>query len=586
MDSIKFYIGDEDKVVIEDKGFEDSLFTNQYVKALRRLEDILQHPSNTVPNIIAFCGDRGEGKSSCMESFATILENINDDNVTGNLKNLQIHDAENGHKLEDLCPTTINSDFQQCNTIDPLFFDNEHNLLELLLGQMFSKLSARIKNEKDAVEGKDDNYRALLEKFHDTKWNLFQLFKGRETVVDPIAQLDSLAAGVTLRESITSLITEYLKFFGSENDYFVVKIDDLDLNITGAYKMAEQIRKYLVSDKCIILISVNIDQLVQVISNSISKDFIKGEGANAEEMAQKYVDKLIPVENRINMPRVRNLSDIKLFICSREINEQNIEEEKEIVHYNSVKEAVLKLIYQKTSLLLYNMRGSVSPIVPNNLRSLRHLIQLLLSMPFYKDSKDSSENLQNFISYFYRTWIGKLQREDKEFAMSLINEANTISINKKVVMYLGNYYLDLDNSNDEEDKRKFLKAIIDSSNSSYNVSFGDVYYLIDIVERERTDDSVQDLIFFLKVFYSILLHLSVDNSISELQNNEPDKNIEIYKEDNNFNNCNPIQKLINGSYFTYQRGDVLPPSNNNRYRDLVVRVSSYMFRETEADITR
>lgn len=568
MDSVKFYIGDEDKVVIEDKGFENSLFTNQYVKALRRLEDILQHPSNTEPNIIAFCGDRGEGKSSCMESFATILENIKDENVTSGLKNLQISDAEKDNKLEDLCQTIKDSHFQQCNTIDPLFFDNEHNLIELLLGQMFSKLSKKIKNDKNVENDKDDDYRALLERFHDTKWNLFQLFKGRETVVDPIAQLDSLAAGVTLRESITGLITEYLRYFGHEGDYFVVKIDDLDLNIAGAYKMAEQIRKYLVSDKCIILISVNIDQLVQVINNSISKDFIKGEGANAEEMARKYVDKLIPVENRINMPRIRNLSDIKLSICSREKDKEG--KEIELSHYNSVKEAVLKLIYQKTSLLLYNTRGSVSPIVPNNLRSLRHLIQLLLSMPSYRDGNNSSDNLQNFISYFYRTWIGRLQSDDKKFAMSLINEANTISINKKVVMYIGSRYLNIDNSNNDGGNKDLIKSIIDSSNSSYNVSLGDVYYLIDIIERERTDDGAQDLIFFLKVFYSILLHQSVDNSISELQNNEPDKNIEIYKEDNNFNNCNPIQKLINGSYFTYQREYILPPSKNNRYRDLVL----------------
>ena len=64
-----FKRGDENRVVLEKDSFRDSLFQEQYLDALDSFISVcrtMDDDSENVSNIISFCGDRGEGKSSCM----------------------------------------------------------------------------------------------------------------------------------------------------------------------------------------------------------------------------------------------------------------------------------------------------------------------------------------------------------------------------------------------------------------------------------------------------------------------------------------------------------------------------------------
>ena len=86
----------------------------------------------------------------------------------------------------------------------------------------------------------------------------------------------------------------------------VLAIDDLDLNMTEGYRMAEQIRKYLNQQSCILLIGLNIGQLTEVIKNSIAKELNieQWEYDGLSTMAMKYVMKLFPYGNRVLMPSI------------------------------------------------------------------------------------------------------------------------------------------------------------------------------------------------------------------------------------------------------------------------------------------
>ena len=68
MDKIVFYKGEETDIVIERDNLNSSIFSDQYKYGLGLMENML-HATGRVSNIIAFCGDRGEGKTSCMRSF-------------------------------------------------------------------------------------------------------------------------------------------------------------------------------------------------------------------------------------------------------------------------------------------------------------------------------------------------------------------------------------------------------------------------------------------------------------------------------------------------------------------------------------
>lgn len=65
----------------------------------------------------------------------------------------------------------------------------------------------------------------------------------KEHYYDGLQELEALSVGLTLKESIETLVNRFLEYVGK--DYLVITIDDLDLNIQGAYLMSEHIRKYL-----------------------------------------------------------------------------------------------------------------------------------------------------------------------------------------------------------------------------------------------------------------------------------------------------------------------------------------------------
>lgn len=73
MEKIIFYKGEETGIVTEKSDFGQSLFTEQYVKSHHLFTRIFNYNTEQ-SNIIAFCGDRGEGKTSCMKSFCNLLE--------------------------------------------------------------------------------------------------------------------------------------------------------------------------------------------------------------------------------------------------------------------------------------------------------------------------------------------------------------------------------------------------------------------------------------------------------------------------------------------------------------------------------
>lgn len=209
-----------------------------------------------------------------------------------------------------------------------------------------------------------------------------QLKQPRERIYDPMEDLNSLAAAEDLKESIRILIKEFLNFY--KKSVFVISIDDIDLNIEGAYEMTEQIRKYFLSNQCLLMLSLNVDQLIDVISNYLQKKAVNQSVFDSNNMASMYVTKLIPVGNRIIMPKVYD-------ICNKQLDIYESHQDEHPKHYNSIKEAITHLIYIKTRYLFYNSKGGVSPIVPNNLRSLRHLLGMLISMEDFVNNNESEK---------------------------------------------------------------------------------------------------------------------------------------------------------------------------------------------------
>ena len=587
---LTFYRGQEDIVVNEKENYSESLFKDQYTHALLQIHQLVSKRKDNVPSILAFCGDRGEGKTSCMETVKTMLATLNNeqpqntDSPIEKFMKESVINHETAETLQDRCESFNKIRFKVLDTIDPAFFDKDHNVVELVLGMMYHEIM-----KGDIIED-DSKRRELLEKFHDAKLCLTQQKKDKIELYDPIDELNWLSGGLALKETFQDLCTAFLKCsLKTENDnehnYLVIAIDDIDLNISGAYEMAEQIRKYLCAENCVVLISLNIEQFIEVVSNSIGSQFKTNDYLGAIEMAQKYATKLIPMEYRIMMPKPYDFCDRPFRYVLNDKKEEkdgndgkdgddekdgkeekNGKDRKDEKNYASVKESIVKLIYDKTRFLFYNNKGSVSPIVPNNLRSLRHLLGMLISMPDFYSNEKSRNNKDDFKSYFYQVWTRQLTKEDRKKIMTLVEVVDTTNINKTVVSMLSSY---IDNA--EEDH--MAQGILESDNYNYNVSVGDVFYLLDKIERSNVDRERALVLFFIRSFYSIKLYENYDIITENAGALYPNDSVEeeIYKSGQWLKRTNALQRLVNGAFFTFNPSDLIPMNTSPKmYRDTKV----------------
>jgi len=551
MPQIKFYQGEENGVIIEKNDYANSLFKHQYRQAIKTLSNTYE-TIEAVPdedemnvdlsNIVAFCGDRGEGKSSCMKSVVEIITNENDSEET--------RDLYNG------CEQFKDVKWVKLDSIDPAMFDTKHNVLEITIGLLYSVFRAH-----ESAQTTESKRNRVNDCFRKVKSDLHHLMDETSQMFDQLDEIDRLSASIQLRSHISQLFKTYLEYVNKSK--ILIIIDDIDLNMTRAYTMAEQIRTFLNNKHCLILMSSRIEQLQEVIATSLKKEMgAQVISSEIRAMAVKYVTKFIPFGNRINMPKVYDVASNSIAFYN------NRKDEKPVV-FDSVTMAVVELIFKKTRYLFYNSQGKVSPIIPNNLRSLRQLLALLLRMPDFPGNNVSTENKRNFKHYFYYTWTKGLSAEHQEFINKICSSQDIISLNKTVLMYLKNSKI-IGELNIED---RLLMDILNAYNYVYNVSLGDVIYVLQYLEQNVTDEDSQKLIFFLTSWYSIMLYENYDE-LTEGKDvlNSTEKRNDIYKIDATFGKIYKIQKLVNGAYFTYRSQDILPPSNNPEMMDRDLKV--------------
>ena len=572
--AIVFRIGEETNIVVAKthQQIEHSPLKEQYAQALRIVDDILAQSSDNenkengytaISNIVAFCGDRGEGKTSALMTTREIL-----------LGGTTFEEARKANILP-VDRHFKESTFKVLRLVDPAFFDSNHNLLELLIGQMYADI---MRADKEAAEkgesnicGMNDNVamrKRLLQSFQNVRSSLGIINRPSDkSAYDNLEEIDELAIGIALREKVDELMYNYAKYFQKER--VLICVDDLDLNVSEGYKMAEEIRKYLCNPRvCIILMSIKVEQMIEVVQSylriKMAKDIIPD--STITEMAVRYVTKLLPTPHRVVMPKGEGIVELPVVIEDKKSNEPPFE---------SVKDAIVKLIYRKTRYVFVNGRN-LSPIVPTNLRSIRHLVGLLWEMSDISRDEITPENTSNkvlFKNYFYYTWTNQLRTDDQVFIREFVANEDLTSLNKSVVQHLSAMF---EKRYEKEEKTNraldLLAAIRDNRNTIYNVSVGDVMYMVRYMESIATDKQDLYFLFFIKAFYSIKLYETYDFITSDEKNlfvkPESEETAKyIYKYDKQIQKMNQLQRLLNGSYFTYVPGTLLPAERDMRTVD-------------------
>lgn len=581
-----FYVGEETKPVVENlKRLKESIFSYHIDKSIHLIDEHLSvdpkeanDAQDYVNNIIAFVGERGAGKTSCMCSVISILQELqNKKAYNTSFDNLKTLPQKRIHALK---------------LIDPSFFDAVHNILEIIIGEMYNRTSRDLSTS--ITVDKENEARKLLKSFQAIKRDMLYVDKNTRFERDEeLEELSLLAAGVDLRTGIQKLIADYLSYFNS--DVLLISIDDIDLNVKLAYEMVEQIRKYLILPNVMILMAVKIDQLSMVIQENLSKQFDQAlkhdtrilTGNDISEMAERYINKLIPIESRIYIPSPDVFFGNSLVIKDRE----NV-----VFEPDTVRDAIPSLIFTKCRYLFYNTRGTTSPIVPRNLRDLRLLLQMLIKMKDYSEVKpinmtEALGNKQQFKRYFFSTWLDSLEVDVRSVAIKLINETEPTLFNKKVIDLIRNMYADATSKELKSHKMYFdidsamakdaneikvednFRNILEPKNLAYNISIGDVFYVLDRLLRMETSASVHRLIFFIKALYSIKLYEWYDEMTDMNETTKKPLPTEKKPYTGDFLvNINDYMKLVGGNFFCLDGETVLPPKRINSFVEREIRL--------------
>ena len=565
INKLTFKIGDESlPTVMNDSELKASPFADAINLGLKKLEDAIFDANidsnrktihEIYPNkIFSFLGERGSGKTSCLLTTVELL------------KTRRTADGRSMQEYLAFMPV-----------VDPSFFDNTHNILDIFIGELYHLYQNECKLYRTLPTDKRNRLKSLQTKFKAAKKAIYFLnSREQEKPIDEMEELGRLSDGVELNRIMRELVDEYLKYHNKKT--LIVCIDDLDLNIREAYDMMEQIRKYLILPNVVIMLAAKHQQLLQAVCLSLTDHFepILNHHITKEEivgMAERYLEKLLPTAQRIYMPEPENFMQSKLEIINGDVSEP----------FESVEFAVLSLIFQKTGFLFYNHDGETSLIVPRNLRELRHLTTALIRMKSLDEDEGAAHksNKEQFRQYFREQWMETLTLKQHRIAETILNESNIGKLNKLVVSclyelspHLQKWLNTLDDSgasNQTIIRQHKLKEIVNPANNPDNVSIGDVMMLLDLIRKFEDSQDSRRLLFFIMTHYSMLLYeLYDDMTCKELLDDngfkvkqESTSSIPLLR-NNNIADYPNYFNLIGGSFFTLSGKTFIPHLRESR----------------------
>lgn len=550
--------GKEFKINVRDIS-ENDIFLDVYKQAASRVEDIVTATSNLkanethgdyLNNIIAFSGERGQGKSSAMISFTEYLLNISKSESKMGF----------GYNTKDY-------KFIKIDTIDPSTFEDMHNILEMIIARMYNKFEEEYRKNNEFVTREQKV--KIMDMFQRVYENLCLIRNPRkleELEYDyegSIQKIAHIGDSTKVQENIINLVKIYLEIFaeGADKSFLVIPIDDLDINIKHAYKIAEQIRKYLVIPNVIIIMAIKIEQLKKCVEKEfreqlssliIAKNRIDNDEPN--NMATKYVEKLIPDGRKINLPEIRVISqsgndEIKLIYKARVTGKNILESDIR----RGIEETLLGYIYDKTKIIFVKPRNSVHNIIPNTLREVVNLLSVLGKMPDLNNDEENINQLENiklFEEYFISTWVPNNLDDGNTRIVRELLEANTfekhrliciriMDIIETTTMYTVDKKTPISPLNETFDslKNKFSKK----NTNSMRYSLGDVVDLLDVLSTRYINTQIDNFIFAIKTIYTILMNKIVLTETEKYNVFEP----------------NEIYKFIGGSIWGYKLNNIM-----------------------------
>lgn len=379
-----------------------TIFMNNHKNSLK--SKLPASPDNA-NNIIAFCGERGTGKTTAINEFGYILKNLYKEKERW-LSQL---------KLPDYIAEFTNQNFQfiVLESIDASLLTEKEDIVEMILAKMYELFEEKMRARKPYD---NDDTKIMTEILHsfDRVYNSYHRLSRGENKADlgdsVSLILKNVPTGPKIRKAFQKILDSFFSLMEdynekSLNQYLVITIDDLDLNIDKGYEILEQIHKYLSDLRIIVLIAVDNAQLGRVCGLHFEKEFkdkaIKMETENIkkiydqmideiEDLTKCYLLKAIPIYNRIYIPK--NIEKSYILNADNEI---------------ALKDYLMKKVVEKLGIYYDAVGMKRHFVVPDTVRQLVDYNEFLDSLytidweKYEEEIKEKNDDVKKEIAKVY-----------------------------------------------------------------------------------------------------------------------------------------------------------------------------------------
>lgn len=422
--------GREHEIVTDQDVFDkDTLMHPAYQSAFHALKGIVESTERWIRNggdmygfsnnVIAFCGSRGQGKTSVMMSFSAALGG----------KKRHMSQEELDRQRERLKRWTDGKKFHILPPIDPTMLADGSSVCDLILAKLFTEISeawdddslqysGRNRNDVLTNESKKYHILRLLQRCREGIRNKDKGDKdGQSGDFEQFVQsVDIFSFKKNLHEIIRYLLQ--IRHNDEKDDFIVIQLDDTDMQLEKAYETMEVVRQYLSIPNVVVLMAADLEQLRNLINvhyrRAIDNDVVS---FRYDYMAAKYIDKLIPAAHAIHLPTMASSHELGKKLAFRaDKDEPRI----------ALEDHLFGEIYKKTGLVFISHRRRLHELLPSSLRGLQHLIRFVNRMddpqagtgeppdgPYDARLRRTRQKLQNlslFESYLLNDWfVSKVQ---------------------------------------------------------------------------------------------------------------------------------------------------------------------------------
>lgn len=443
--------------------------------------------SKNLTNIITFCADRGGGKTTAMVSFAKSLEKVEEVDSYQDSLVRKFWKSKDNSKVN-----VLDYRFQVINSIDPTTMEDHDSILQMVLSRMFSLFQT-------LCEKQNNSSAFSYQKMESDQNEIFELFQRcyhnlevhtaecsqKEVMDDELEQMAELGDSTNLKASLYRLICKYLDFPRGQNKrYLVIQIDDTDLNVKKAFPILEEIRKYLLLPRVIVLLAANMSQLESTVEQYFFRQYevslkYPGSMVGIEQchlIAEQYLEKLIPGFRRIYLPdlsKAIHKGFKELQVDYREpFNKYRDEVGEALLETGnewSYQRQLLYFLHKKTGLMYYAPQAYLHNFLPSSMRELTHFLS------YFGDMKDVNVGYQDVI-HVLNTYTGR------DMSDELHSELQTWQLNlERLEHYLlypwssmnlrndGAYYLRELASQPQESKNRYILGMLPSYYASERI---------------------------------------------------------------------------------------------------------------------